>query len=88
MPGERWVFKRPFFRFIQSFFKATPYNESCGVFVQLCGIALNVIDSIKFAKNERTEVLLKNTERKKSTDVNALMTIQSLDILQKAGIDY
>ena len=56
-PEKEWVFKRPFSRFIQSFFKATPYNESCGVFVQLCGIALNVIDCIKFAKNERAEVL-------------------------------
>ena len=37
--------------------RATPYNESCGVFVQLCGIALNVIDSIKFARNERAKVL-------------------------------
>ena len=56
-PEKEWVFKRPFSRFIQSFFKATPCNESCGVFVQLCGIALNVIDCIKFAKNERAAVL-------------------------------
>ena len=57
VPGERWAFKRPFSRFIQSCFKATPYNESCDVFVQLCGIALNVIDCIKFAKNECAKVL-------------------------------
>ena len=56
-PEKEWAFKRPFSRFIQSFFKATPYNESFGVFVQLCGIALNVIDCIKFAKNERAKVL-------------------------------
>ena len=37
--------------------RATPHNESCGVFVQLCGIALNVIDSTKFARNERAAVL-------------------------------
>ena len=72
-PEKEWVFKRPFSRSIQSFFKATPCNESCGVFVQLCGIALrqhrtislddavkstlNVIDCIKFAKNECAAVL-------------------------------
>ena len=56
-PEKEWVFKGPFSRFIQSFFKATLYNESCGVFVQLCGIALNVIDCIKFARNERAAVL-------------------------------
>ena len=27
-PEKEWVFKRPFSRFTQSFFKATPHNES------------------------------------------------------------
>ena len=27
-PEKEWVFKRPFSRFIQSFFKATPHNEA------------------------------------------------------------